>query len=80
MPTLRSGSKAVRNSVSISEARRAISPATVLTSFATTLNPRPASPERAASIVAFIAKRCVWAVMVWMSRTLMSEIPAAALT
>ena len=37
----------------------AVSLASSLTSFATTANPRPASPARAASIVAFRASRFV---------------------
>ncbi|MNT97465.1 hypothetical protein D3C72_2397970 [compost metagenome] len=51
--------------------------ASALTSAATTAKPRPASPARAASIVAFSARRLVWvaicsitAVMVPISREL----------
>jgi hypothetical protein len=40
-----------------------------LTSDATTAKPRPASPARAASIVAFSASRLVWPAMVLISST-----------
>ncbi len=47
----------------------AVWPASDLTSEATTANPRPASPARAASMVAFSASRLVWAAMLWISVT-----------
>ena len=39
--------------------------ANCLTSAATTANPRPASPARAASMVAFSASRLVWLATLW---------------
>ena len=44
----------------MSSVARAVCPARVFTSLATTENPRPASPARAASIVALSARRFVW--------------------
>ena len=43
--------------------------ASALTSLATTANPRPCSPARAASIVALSASRLVWLAMFWISVT-----------
>jgi hypothetical protein len=43
----------------ISSVARVVCPASALTSEATTAKPRPASPARAASIVAFSASRFV---------------------
>src|SRR5215207_51928 len=43
--------------------------ASAFTSEATTAKPRPASPARAASIVAFRARRLVWPAIAWMSCT-----------
>jgi hypothetical protein len=48
----------------------AVCTASDLTSEATTANPRPASPARAASIVALSASRLVCSAMVWMSLTI----------
>ena len=61
---------------SISSVARAVSVASSLTSPATTANPRPASPARAASMVAFRASRLVCAAMAVMVRA-MSAIWAA---
>src|SRR5665647_1463240 len=49
----------------ISEVAFAVCSASALTSCATTAKPRPASPARAASIVAFSARRLVCSAMVW---------------
>ncbi len=43
--------------------------ASALTSLATTANPLPCSPARAASMVAFRASRLVWLAMFWISVT-----------
>jgi hypothetical protein len=43
-----------------------ISAASDLTSEASTAKPRPASPARAASIVALSARRLVWPAIAWM--------------
>ena len=51
----------------ISSVARAVWPASDLTSEATTAKPRPASPARAASIVALSASRLVWPAIAWMS-------------
>src|SRR3954453_4467511 len=51
---------------------RAVSWARSLTSLATTANPLPASPARAASMVAFRASRLVWAAT--LSMTLMTSL------
>ncbi len=48
---------------STSAVARAVSLASSLTSWATTAKPRPASPARAASMVAFSASRLVWEAM-----------------
>ena len=48
----------------------AVCTASDLTSDATTAKPRPASPARAASIVALSARRLVCSAMVWMSLTM----------
>jgi len=53
----------------ISSVARAVSRASFLTSAATTAKPRPASPARAASIVAFSASRFVCAAMTEISLT-----------
>src|SRR3989304_4409777 len=47
----------------------AVGGASSLTSVATTAKPRPASPARAASIVAFSASRLVCPAMAWMRLT-----------
>ncbi|MEY9470169.1 hypothetical protein ABH992_002568 [Bradyrhizobium yuanmingense] len=56
----------------------AVCSASAFTSEATTAKPRPASPARAASMVAFSAKRLVWPAMALMSSTT-SPMRAAAL-
>ena len=43
--------------------------ASALTSEATTAKPRPDSPARAASMVAFSASKLVWAAIEWISLT-----------
>ncbi len=53
----------------ISPVAFAVCSASALTSDATTAKPRPASPARAASMVAFSASRLVWPAMVLMSST-----------
>ncbi len=53
----------------ISPVAFAVCSASAFTSDATTAKPRPASPARAASMVAFSAKRLVWPAMVLMSST-----------
>ncbi len=53
----------------ISSVACAVSRASCLTSSATTANPRPASPARAASIVALSASRFVWPAMAEISLT-----------
>ena len=61
----------------ISPVAFAVCSASAFTSRATTANPRPASPARAASMVAFSASRLVWPAMVLISSTT-SPIRAAA--
>ena len=51
----------------ISAVARAVWAASDLTSEATTAKPRPASPARAASIVALSASRLVWPAIAWIS-------------
>ncbi len=53
----------------ISSVALAVWLASALTSEATTAKPRPDSPARAASIVAFSASRLVCAAMLWISLT-----------
>src|SRR6266702_4328178 len=53
----------------ISSVAFAVCSASDFTSDATTAKPRPASPARAASMVAFSASRLVWPAMVWMRST-----------
>src|SRR5258708_7753456 len=53
--------------VEISSVACAVWLASALTSLATTANPRPCSPARAASIVALRASRFVWLAMFWIS-------------
>ena len=53
----------------ISPVAFAVCSASAFTSEATTANPRPASPARAASMVALSASRLVWPAMVLMSST-----------
>src|ERR1700740_378733 len=53
----------------ISPVAFAVCSASAFTSEATTAKPRPASPARAASMVAFSAKRLVWPAMVLISST-----------
>src|ERR1700712_712360 len=53
----------------ISVVALAVWPASDLTSEAMTAKPRPASPARAASMVALRASRLVWAAMLWISVT-----------
>ncbi len=55
--------------VPISSVARAVWPASSLTSVATTAKPRPASPARAASMVALSARRLVWPAMSEISLT-----------
>ncbi|MGY4362195.1 hypothetical protein ACVW0J_008688 [Bradyrhizobium sp. i1.7.7] len=62
----------------ISPVAFAVCSASAFTSEATTAKPRPASPARAASIVAFSASRLVWPAIVLISSTT-SPIRAAAL-
>ena len=62
----------------ISPVAFAVCSASAFTSEATTAKPRPASPARAASIVAFSASRLVWPAMVLISSTT-SPIRAAAI-
>src|SRR5579859_7662798 len=52
--------------VAMSSVALAVWLARVLTSLATTAKPLPASPARAASMVAFSASRLVWLAMSWM--------------
>ncbi len=54
----------------ISSVTRAVWPASSFTSEATTAKPRPASPARAASMVAFRARRLVWLAMLAISPTI----------
>ena len=51
----------------ISSVAFAVWPASALTSWATTAKPRPASPARAASMVAFSASRLVCSAIAWIS-------------
>ena len=53
----------------ISPVAFAVCSASAFTSDATTAKPRPASPARAASMVAFSASRLVWPAMVLISST-----------
>ena len=62
----------------ISPVALAVCSASALTSEATTAKPRPASPARAASIVAFSASRLVWPAMVLISSTTAPIRPAAS--
>ena len=62
--------------VGMSSVARAVSSASSLTSPATTAKPLPASPARAASMVAFRASRLVWAamfVMILMTGTISAD-------
>ncbi|GJE61891.1 hypothetical protein MPOCJGCO_4017 [Methylobacterium trifolii] len=61
----------------ISSVARAVWPARFLTSEATTAKLRPASPARAASMVAFNASRLVWPAMSEMRPTIWPMLPAA---
>ena len=53
----------------ISSVALAVWPARFFTSCATMVNPFPASPARAASIVAFSASRLVWVAICWIRPT-----------
>ncbi|GJD56053.1 hypothetical protein IFDJLNFL_1945 [Methylobacterium dankookense] len=62
----------------ISSVALAVWPARFFTSAATTAKPRPASPARAASMVALSARRLVWLAISEISPTIWPMLPAAA--